>query len=496
MMHPDCRHFMESWDRYRDNRLPPPESEAIARHLRTCEPCRSRFGAVEGISAALRTMDMDPFVKRRIVVAAANFRRPQNAPPWRAVPQKRSLAFGGALAVALAGLAVLLWSVGGSTPTNVATIDVDAPVETAKVPPPAVTELAYFVDGDRRELSLFPGTSLYLSADAVVEPVSLTASFAHFRLTRGHAVAEIGGHEADFRFVITLPHGEVEARGTVFSVRCAEDGTEETRVSEGLVEMRTAASSDSVLVSAGEAVVLKNDALTRRTLTDDEYHADQCLIQGCPDDDSPDEQAAVADMAHNLPTAATRMASALKQGRLDEAAKLVNDVAADKSARISTVHLLAGLARAYRSAKMFNEARDVYLRLINAYPRTSTAEDSLVALGQIEYRTLGLPGEALVHFDRYLDENPTGFLAETARAERIRVLEAGGRYREVIAAADDYIARHGGGFGLSEVKRRRADALVKTGHCREALDEYRRIIQKWPGTMEAKRAEKGLSSCD
>jgi TolA-binding protein len=117
-------------------------------------------------------------------------------------------------------------------------------------------------------------------------------------------------------------------------------------------------------------------------------------------------------------------------------------------------------------------------------------------VGQLEYRTLNKPAVALAHFEKYIALRPNGFLAETARAERVRVLQTNGEHRQAIGAAEQYISKHPTGFNLSEMKRRRADSLAKLNRCGEASQEYRQIISAWPGSKEAKRAQIGLDACN
>ncbi len=502
MMHPDCRHFMDSWDAFRDHRLTEPEHAVVVQHLATCPECAVRYKSIEGTAAHLREVEMDPFTRRRIAVAAAGFRKSRRDASRPIRKGVRSLAWGLGLA-ALGFLWVLAGVAKSPSPLLPPAPKVLRPA-TAPDRPSGMTPGCTLSASGMREIVLFPGTSLYPSADAELEATRITDSDVRFALLRGSVLVEIGAHDPDFRFVIATPRGEAEARGTVFAVTVFEDGAETARVDEGKVEIRGKGTTDGVVLNAGEAAEVRQDNVRVRALTDAERREDTCRLRGGDDCHSLETPRVALRSAPNEarpaspePVRATvRMAAALDKGRLMEASKIAAAPDFEKSDRISTVKLLARLARAYRSAKMFREAKNVYVRLINAYPGSETAADSLVALGQIEYRTLGLPADALTHFARYLEEHPEGFLAETARAERIRVLSSQGRYKEVIAAANDYAARHSADIGLAEVTRLRGDALSKTGRCAEALDAYRRVIEKWPGTLEAKRAEKGASSCD
>ncbi len=489
----NCKHFMDSWDQFREGLLKEPELTIIEQHLCDCSKCRNCYEVVECIGKAVRETEMDPFVKRRMAVAAANFRRPSVVPVFSKYKSLRTVVLSAAVsAMLLTGLSFLVLQFRNSSEqSNVA-------LQTANEVYFSGYSMYFYPDG-RREIEIFPGTSLFLFPDSVITTLEMSSDAARFELNRGRVVAEIGAQESNFRFVIVSPNSETEARGTVFSVNLLPDGAEETMVSEGSVEIRNKA-EQTVLVFPGEAYTLKENIFSKREISSEQLAVELCLADICDvstkeegSDTTKTTHIKSQSLSHQL--AAVKMEEAVKQGRFGEASSIVNSMVAEKPKAAATVQLLAGLARAYRSAKMFNEAKNVYMRIIENYPNTSTAADSLVALGQIEYRTMGLPNEALHHFEQYLSKSPNGLLAETARAERIRVLQSRGRINETIAACDEYISLHKNGFGLSEVLRRRADALVKTGKCKEAITDYNRVVANWPGTMEAKRAKDGITSC-
>ena len=488
-MRPDCKDFMEGWDRFREGRMTDSERAEMNGHFDECPDCAERYKSVEGIGAILRAMEMDPFTRRRIAVAAADFRRPVR----KAAPMRRVWI---ASAVGTAAAAVALFLLLTKFPTPEKNPSINVTIAHSDALGLESIDTRFSSDG-RREIVLFPGTSLFLSPDAEVETVSISASLAHFRLREGRAVAEIGAHNSDFRFIVSLPHSDLEARGTVFSATCTDD-EESVRVTEGVVELRGAPPADAMVLEPGDAANLRGDRWVQATATEEALLADRCLMTGCRVGSSHSRRrsasASRSASPHSSDTA-VRAETAIREGRLVEASKLVDEASQERSARVPTVQLLARLARAYRSAKMYAEAKNVYLRMIRAYPNTETAADGLVALGQMEYRTLGLPGDALAHFERYLRNNPNGLLAETARAERIRVLQSRGNHRAVISAADEYISVHRSAFGLSEVLRRRGDALTRLGRCQEARADYTQVISRWPGTREASKAEKGLSAC-
>jgi hypothetical protein len=199
------------------------------------------------------------------------------------------------------------------------------PLQTGVAPADESIEAAMFVENGRREIALFPGTSLYLSDDARIETLELSASAARFSLLSGRVAAEIGGHEPNFRFVLSLPHAEAEARGTLFFARSDSNGTDEVQVLEGQVEVRGEPGNVSLVVSSSEAVIVKNGSVERSSnlhlLSDD-----ICLIKGC--EESTDTPTVASQKSKEPSVAETAVESAIAQGRLDDALKLVNEISA------------------------------------------------------------------------------------------------------------------------------------------------------------------------
>jgi tetratricopeptide (TPR) repeat protein len=149
-------------------------------------------------------------------------------------------------------------------------------------------------------------------------------------------------------------------------------------------------------------------------------------------------------------------------------------------------------AHAHQRAREYDQACLAYTELIEAYPGSVAAQNTLVALGQIELAAGGQPHSALARFQGYLDEVPDGLLAEEARLGRVRALAAGGRHDEGIVAASDFLERHPGSHALAEVMRLRGDAHRLAGHPLESAADYRQVIENWGDTGQAVRAQQQL----
>lgn len=490
-----CRRFHDLWDAYRAGELSLSEIEYVERHLCICETCRETFSLINGVERAVQHMEMDPFVLRRIAVTASAPRRsrPSNR-PWLGRPSLFAASAFTALLLA-AGLAVFLKPPTSNTHNRENSI-LGAVPRAASSDTPSLYPVARFETDGRRIVEVFPGTAVYLSEDAEVDTIALAPEEVRFHLKRGTLVAEIGGHGFDFRFVISTKISEIEARGTLFSVELQSDGTEVTRVLEGVVEVRESRTAKSTVLEAGEAVVSASGTLSRQKLRPRDIDAVHCRMSGCAAPEGRPKRSAVAVSRHAGLSEKTKQAEqAVKQGRLAEAAKLTDEIYAASPKSRDAVRLLSQLARAYRRAKKFDDAGNIYIRILNAFPSSRVAADSLVALGQLEYRTLNRPEDALRRFEAYLRDHPSGFLSETARAEKIRVLHSLKRRRQVLAAAKEYLDAHTSGFNLAEILIKKADALTYLGRCSEAAPVYQKIIAGWPGSSESAKAKKRLDKC-
>jgi tetratricopeptide (TPR) repeat protein len=186
---------------------------------------------------------------------------------------------------------------------------------------------------------------------------------------------------------------------------------------------------------------------------------------------------------------------AIKDKRLAEAEQLIEQAKAASPGSGEVPDLLSRLARGYRRVKQFRMAAEKYRALIFEYPQSNAGKNALVALAQMELGALGEPASALDHFGLYLEMAPGGMLAQEARIGRVRALARLGRNQEVIAAAGQYLGAGQSGVAAAELHRRRGDAKAATGNCQGAVKDYRTVIDKWPTSAEAKRAEQGLGKC-
>jgi TolA-binding protein len=484
-----CQRFHDLWDAYRTQTVSASEIEFIEQHLAACDACRDTYRLVNGAENAIHHMKMDPFAFRRIAIAAADQRRPTIPFKWRMRPPVTAVAVGTVVSLLVFGLMPFVFNPASSEVTAAP----DSSGTLSAVLPPLEPTARFEPDG-RRILDIFPGTAIYLTEDAILDTIVVMPELTRFALHRGTVVAEIGANTHDYRFLISTRFSEVEARGTLFSVTIEPGGAETVDVVDGMVEVRNAHVPESEILSPGYGLVSSFGAVSHRIVTPKEINRIHRQMSGAPVQRKTRlKRARINALEGAAISKKSKLASqAVKTGRLSEAARLIDEISAAAPQHSDAKRLLAQLARAYRRAKMFGEARRIYLRILDTFPSSSIAADSLVALGQIEYRTLNRPKDALDRFDAYLETHASGFLSETARAEKIRVLQRIGRHHQAISAADAYLQHHPNGFNHVEIRRRKADALSRLGRCAEAVSTFRQIIAKWPGSSESIHAKKGI----
>ncbi|HEY3815795.1 MAG TPA: FecR domain-containing protein [Polyangiaceae bacterium] len=209
-----------SWevDLFRAGRLGPKDAVSFERHLRTCAACQAQRDADEWLQQfARRLTDDEPpelglrRVRGRVLRDAATGVRASGRGSWW--PR---LALLGLL---LAGVVGTWAVVTRSRPARgVATTAPLVAPPSANLPDPFAASVVA-ESGSRWEQERMQG----------VERVTLEEGSLHLHV-RPQTVGE--------RFLVVLPDGELEVRGTTFDVRVEHDATVRVKVEEGVVELR------------------------------------------------------------------------------------------------------------------------------------------------------------------------------------------------------------------------------------------------------------------
>ncbi|MBW2276730.1 MAG: FecR domain-containing protein, partial [Deltaproteobacteria bacterium] len=375
------------------------EREAMVRvHLAVCDSCAESLRLWSGLETAAKQAEIRPLpelIERRLL--SGNVPAPiEPAPNTSRRPLVIAISAAVAVAAAIALLLVLPDSTPGASAPDQPRPVADGFPKLVDSPLPNGALLATqpkVANTGRRMIPVSPGTALWLDDDARVSVVALDEIEARFRIERGFAVAEIGPVEPGFRFVVQTPEGEVEARGTVFSVQVGTTGRTKVRVSEGQVEIRhKGRSAEPRVLSAGHET--DTAAAVSTTASAEAIAADMAFLF------VPIEQPSVAEQSGPEPLVTAGQPVATRETKrdvepaltdpepeLEDAAEQDQPVldALDKLADESghTPESMVKLAQAYRSRRMFSAAARTYDRLVTKFPSSPSAANALVALGQL-----------------------------------------------------------------------------------------------------------------
>jgi TolA-binding protein len=236
-MKTDCDRSWEI-DALREGKLGDRDAEAFERHASACEVCSAtiardaRLRTLAASSAGVEPNDLSlRRTRARVLHDVANTR----PPAWRAPV---------AIAASCMAAAVIALSWIGSR---------RAP--PALLPPSAVAPVA---SGSAREASpsepaaaTFAGT--VLSADGARWFRARDAGVERIRLEEGTMRLSVRHQTAAERFLVELPDGELEVRGTTFTVSASATATERVAVEGGIVALRIRGLPAEVLLQAGES---------------------------------------------------------------------------------------------------------------------------------------------------------------------------------------------------------------------------------------------------
>ncbi|MCP4604942.1 MAG: tetratricopeptide repeat protein [Proteobacteria bacterium] len=514
-----CRVVEDHFDDFLEGGMTEKERVKVEMHLGTCESCRQSLAVWKGFVHSIRNEELDtlpPMFERRLAIAAAAERGPEsrnaNWKRWATVSCGFAAAAVVALVLALQGTGLFE----RADSSAVATLSNSNPEIEEDLRSNLLVTTA---EDGRRVIAVSPGTNLWLDKDAAVQVQSTRRDLVRFRLDKGRVVAEVKPPIPGYRFIVATPSGEVEAKGTVFSVEVTDEGRGKARVLRGVVEVRRIGKNKRLplailtLKAGQEGSVGDVVPVTANKVA---VQLDECLLTGCPETNQADVAllATEIDVSNSAPTIDISATPTETNDNLATRSGIRSDLESTKKSplkarrtgyksdsktdrnRKKRMDSLVSLALAKRKVGKYPEAAEIYRRLIDEYPRSGAAQNALVSLGQLELKELGRPGRALKHFEDYLSRAPKGFLAEEARLGQVRSSGRLGRLDDVERTATAYLKTHSNGYAGAEVLRRRGDARRKLGNCEGATEDYRKIQIRWPGSHQNKLAAKGLAECE
>ncbi|HEX8791116.1 MAG TPA: FecR domain-containing protein [Polyangiaceae bacterium] len=233
-------------DAYREGRLGAKDAESFERHARGCAACGGKLARDEELGRMARELPErgapTPLalrrLRQRVLRDAAVGESDVVAAPWW-----RGRAAGvGAVVLAAAVLAVVVGSGLGSRVQGGAASGV-GPASVTQAPVVAATSTAS------------PAPEVYAGSVAELGDARWTQTrqdgVERVVLAGGSVRVHVRRQQEGERFLVSLPDGEIEVRGTTFDVSVAEQATTRVHVDEGTVDLRLAA-RDEVRLTAGD----------------------------------------------------------------------------------------------------------------------------------------------------------------------------------------------------------------------------------------------------
>jgi len=213
---------------YRDGRLGTADAKSFERHLLACEACRAqvkRDERLRELARALPEKEPGELSLRRLRARVLRDAAAGTPPPTA----RRGLGAGIASAVVVAGVGVGTWAVvahrAPPSEASPAIVVISPPPSPAPVAVPSVQPDEAFAG------AVVPSGAARWSQDRAhgIEHVVLDDG-----VLRMHVRPQVLGE----RFLVTVPDGELEVRGTTFEVHVERGATTRVHVDEGVVEAR------------------------------------------------------------------------------------------------------------------------------------------------------------------------------------------------------------------------------------------------------------------
>lgn len=332
------------------------------------------------------------------------------------VPRLLAPAFGLALMAALA-----LWVVRRTAPQA----ELSASFGGKPVAPHTLLDAA----GDRsRTLEFSDGSNVVLAPRARAVLGRITRAQAGLSLEGGQIYASIEHREGLHWSVDAGPY-RVHVVGTRFSVAW-NDGNFRVDVAEGRVRV-----TGGDLPAEGVAVDAGN-GLERRVAQAAAAPAESASAV-------PVEKAAPDSVERETPSPASPSWSALaNKGKYREALAQAEKLGFDRLTRELSDNDLLLLANAARFSGDGKRAKQALLKLRERFPGRAAAELAALYLARLSEDVEGNPAQAIVWLRAFLQESPTGDLAQGARANLLALLLRRGDQTGARAVARDYLRYH------------------------------------------------------
>jgi ferric-dicitrate binding protein FerR (iron transport regulator) len=292
-------------DAFRAGLLGARDAESFERHTRTCESCKARLEGEERLRELARELPVpEPTelglrrLRGRILQDVGGGPRPE-----RGDSRRRWVVAGAVVAAVGLGAVLVLWR---SPAPERRGAEAEGPVASAPVVERALAGA----------VTAGPGARWTQARHAGIEQVELT---------EGSIRVKVRTQTAGERFLVALPDGEIEVRGTVFDVDVERDATRLVSVTEGVVELRLNG-HDPVRLGASESWPPPSPGAVARTapvsLVPSTVHAQAPVKSPAASASSPLPSAPALGDGADSAIEYTAAVQRLREGRYDEAAAL------------------------------------------------------------------------------------------------------------------------------------------------------------------------------
>jgi len=361
----------------------------------------------------------------------------------RETRRRRTVGAGVALgALTAAGLAVGM-AVIHLPPTLSYTVDGAAPLPSGYVRASA---------GHEQDLAFSDGTNIHVLPSTSARVLDVGRHGARFMLEDGRAHVQVA-HRPGADWQVQAGAYLIHVHGTAFFVEWnAPQSRLDLQMESGVVSVDGPRAGDTVILRGGQSLSVWLDgsrvvatthptlAARASTLTGSETVPVSPALEAPP----PPASTASVDTPRYAPNAAPPRALWSERLADGEAAGIVAEAQRRGVARVlagASSEDLAALADAARFRNQDHLARRVLLAQRLRFPGTLRAEEASFLLGRLADGPGGRARDALVWYDRYLREAPSGAYAAEAMGRMMLVLERQQRIGEARTVAAAYLRR-------------------------------------------------------
>ena len=302
------------------------------------------------------------------------------------------------------------------------------------------------------DLAFSDGTNIHVMPSTSARVLDVGRHGARFMLEDGRAHVQVA-HRPGASWQVQAGAFLIHVHGTAFFVEWnAPQSRLDLQMENGVVSVDGPRSGDTVMLRGGQSLSVRLDgsrvvATTQATLPAraSAFGGSQTVpVSPAVEAPPPPESTASTDTPRYPPKAGlppARWSERLADG---EAAGIVAEAQRRGVATVlagASSEDLAALADAARFRKQDELARRVLLAQRHRFPGTFRAEEASFLLGRLADGPGGRAPDALVWYDRYLREAPSGAFAAEAMGRMMLVLERQHRTGEARTVAAAYLRR-------------------------------------------------------